>query len=192
MLQASVALFVTLLAHPFLPAPGSDADGQAYRFAGTHWGASSDATRASLVDHGFTFEKADGEGSLIFTGTLNDRPALVVALFDSGRLSKVLVSMPTAEAETLAVYRSLQRILHHEYGQPALDVESYDYPFAEGRHVGYEAVALRVGKAVIASRWEANGEALGLKITDKLVISAHYESQAWKEKAEQRLRDQGK
>jgi hypothetical protein len=159
---------------------------QTYRFAGTEWGASSDSTTAQLKTHGFSFEQADEEGSLIFTGMLNDRPALVVALFLEKRLSKILISLPTDEATVLPVYREMRGILDGQYGTPEVEVESYAYPFAEGKHVGYETTALRVGKATIGALWQAKGEALGIRISERLIVSAHYESPAWKQEVDRR------
>lgn len=161
-------------------------EGQAYRFAGTQWGASVDETKAQLKTHGFEFEQAGPEGDLIFSGALNDRPALVVALFTDDRLAKIVISMPTDETATLPVYREMKTILGGQYGAPEVDVESYAYPFAEGKHVGYETAALRVGKATIGAMWQARGEALGIRISERLIVSAHYESQAWKQETERR------
>lgn len=178
------------LAAPAAP-PAFVADGtrrilQAYRFAGTAWGASSDATKAQLKAHGFSFQQADEDGDLIFTGSLNDRPALVVALFIEDHLSKILISLPTEDSTTLSIYREMRTILGGQYGAPEVEVEDYSYPFAEGKHVGYEATALRVGKANIGALWQAGGEALGIRISEQLIVSAHYESQAWKQEAERR------
>jgi hypothetical protein len=39
--------------------------------------------------------------------------------------------------------------------------------------------ALRTGKATIGARWQTNGENLGIKITEGLIVAAHYESPAW-------------
>jgi hypothetical protein len=162
------------------------AEAQAYRFAGTEWGASPDRTRAQLTSHGFALEQTEDDGTLIFTGAINDRPAVVVALFLDNRLSKVLISVPTDEATTLPVYREMRQILDGQYGTPEVELESYAYPFAEGKHVGYETTALRVGKATIGALWQAKGEALGIRITERLIVSAHYESQAWKRDVDRR------
>jgi hypothetical protein len=162
------------------------AEAQTYRFAGTQWGASSDETKAQLETHGFTFEQAGPDGDLIFTGSLNDRPAIVVALFTESRLSKIVISMPTDDETMLPVYREMKGILGGQYGLPEVDIESYAYPFAEGKHIGFEATALRVGKATIGAMWQARGEALGLRISERLIVSAHYESQAWKQESDRR------
>jgi hypothetical protein len=185
-----------VLAQPAPPAPllGAEPsraaselfDGQTYRFAGTQWGASIEDTKAQLKMHGFTFDQGGPEGGFIFTGALNDRPALVVALFTDARLSKIVISMPTDEAATLPVYREMKSILGGQYGAPEVDVESYAYPFAEGKHVGYETAALRVGKATIGAMWQARGEALGIRISEHLIVSTHYESPAWKQETERR------
>jgi hypothetical protein len=164
---------------------------QAYRFAGTDWGSSAAQTTEALAARGFRLDKTVEDGDLIFTGTLNDRPAIVIALFGEQGLSKILVSVPTEDGSTLATYREMKTILGAEYGVPAVDVESYAYPFADGKHIGFEAAALRVGKATIAAQWKANGEALGLKITERLIVSAHYESPSWKQESERRVRRVG-
>jgi hypothetical protein len=178
-----------------LPAPSappavllvpSTTDPQAFRFAGTEWGATSAATRKQLEGHGFSFEQVDEDGDMIFSGTLNDRPALVVALFIQDRLSKILLSVPTDDETTLPIYREIRQVLSGQYGAPGVEVEDYSYPFAEGKHVGYEAAALRVGKANIGALWQTGGEALGIRISERLIVSAHYESQAWKQEAERR------
>jgi hypothetical protein len=110
----------------------------------------------------------------------------VVACFTASGLSKVVLSFPTEETTTLAVYREMKGILNGEYGKPEVDIESYAYPFGGGKHVGYEAAALRVGKATIGAMWQARGEALGIRISERLIVSAHYESQAWKQEIERR------
>ena len=167
-------------------APGADAAPQSFQFAGTRWGASVDETRQALAAHGFEFEEKAEGGDLVFLGQLNDRPAIVIALFGAHGLSKILVSLPTEENATMDVYREMRKVLSGEYGSPALEVERYAYPFANGQHVGYELTALRTGKATIGARWQTNGEALGIKITEGLIVAAHYESPTWATDAEKR------
>ena len=79
----------------------------------------------------------------MFLGQLNDRPAIVIALFGEHGLTKVMVSLPTQEDSTMDVYREMRKVLGGEYGSPALEVERYAYPFANGQHVGFEMAALR-------------------------------------------------
>jgi hypothetical protein len=164
----------------------ADASPQSYQFAGTRWGATPDETRKALDAHGFAFEQEAPGGDLVFLGQLNDRPAIVIALFGERGLTKILVSLPTEDDSTMDVYREMRNALRGEYGAPEVDVERYAYPFADGHHVGYESAALRVGKATIGARWQTNGESLGIKITEGLFVSAHYESPAWPVDAEKR------
>jgi hypothetical protein len=179
------ALFT--LAAPTLPAEAAaDASPQNYQFAGTRWGATIEETRSALGAHGFQFEEEAERGDLVFLGQLNDRPAIVIALFGDHGLSKVLVSLPTDEGSTMDVYREMRKVLSGEYGNPALEVERYAYPFANGQHKGYELTALRTGKATIGAKWQTNGENLGIKITEGLIVAAHYESPAWALEAERR------
>jgi hypothetical protein len=181
------ALFA--LAPPTAPAPAAtvaDASAQSFQFAGTRWGASIAETRSALAAHGFQFEEEAPGGDLVFLGQLNDRPAIVIALFGDHGLSKVLVSLPTEEGSTMDVYREMRKVLGGEYGSPALEVERYAYPFANGQHKGYEMTALRTGKATIGAKWQTNGENLGIKITEALIVAAHYESPAWAGEAERR------
>ncbi len=159
---------------------------QSFQFAGTRWGASIDETRQVLAAHGFQFEEEAEGGDLVFLGQLNDRPAIVIALFGEHGLTKIMVSLPTDEQSTMDVYREIRSVLGGEYGNPALEVERYAYPFANGHHVGYEMAALRTGKATIGARWQTNGENLGIKITEGLIVAAHYESPAWAIDAERR------
>ncbi|HEY8549232.1 MAG TPA: hypothetical protein VIL35_04685 [Vicinamibacterales bacterium] len=169
------------------PSPAArDAGTQAFRFATTRWGASPEETTRTLTQHGFTFEQAGEEGDLIFSGVLNGHPAVVIALFGEQGLSKILVSLPTDDGTTMETYREMRQLLGKAYGAPEIEVENYEYPFADGKHVGYEATALRVGKATIGALWKTNGESLGIKITEHLIVSAHYESPAWPFEAERR------
>ena len=169
------------------PAAAHDeATPQSFTFAGTRWGASVADTRKALADHGFAFEQEGDSGDLVFLGQLNDRPAVVIALFGQHGLTKVLVSLPTQDDSTMNVYREMRQALSGQYGAPALEVERYAYPFADGHHIGYEIAALRVGKATIGAKWQTNGEALGIKITEGLIVSAHYESPTWSTDAERR------
>jgi len=144
------------------------------------------ANRFMLAAHGFAFEEAAENGDLVFLGQLNDRPAIVIALFGERGLTKVMVSLPTEEGSTMDVYREMRKVLGGEYGSPALEVERYAYPFANGHHVGYEMAALRTGKATIGAKWQTNGENLGIKITEGLIVAAHYESPGWAIDAERR------
>jgi hypothetical protein len=171
-----------------LPAPRAhdEASPQSFAFAGTRWGATIAETRKVLADHGFEFEQEADGGDLVFLGQLNDRPAIVIALFGPAGLSKILVSVPTEDDSTMNVYREMRQALSGQYGAPALEIERYGYPFADGHHVGFEIAALRVGKATIGAKWETNGEALGIKITEGLIVSAHYESPAWAAEAVRR------
>jgi hypothetical protein len=171
-----------------VPAPPAAADtsAQTFQFAGTKWGASIEETRKALAAHGFEFEQEAEGGDLVFLGQINDRPAIVIALFGTSGLTKILVSVPTKDDSTMHVYRDLRRALDGEYGTPGLEVERYAYPFADGKHVGFEMAALRVGKATIGARWQTNGESLGLKIGEGLIVSAHYESPSWATEAERR------
>jgi len=169
-----------------VPAAASETSPQSFQFAGTRWGASIDETRKSLAAHGFEFEEEADGGDVVFVGQLNDRPAIVIALFGEHGLTKVLVSLPTEEDSTMDVYREMRKVLSGEYGTPALEVERYAYPFANGHHVGFEMAALRTGKATIGARWQTNGENLGIKITESLIVAAHYESPAWALEAERR------
>jgi hypothetical protein len=174
---------------PLPAAPDAAADSaspQSYQFAGTRWGATPEETRRALDAHGFAFEQEAASGDLVFLGQLNDRPAIVIALFGERGLTKILVSLPTEDDSTMAVYREMRKALGGEYGNPSVEVERYAYPFADGQHVGYESAALRVGKATIGARWQTNGESLGIKITEGLFVSAHYESAAWPLDAEKR------
>ena len=172
---------------PAAPAPATaDESPQSFQFAGTRWGASIAETRQALGAHGFQFEQEADGGDLVFLGQLNDRPAIVIALFGEHGLTKVLVSLPTEEGSTMDVYREMRKVLGGEYGDPALEVERYAYPFANGHHVGFEMAALRTGKATIGARWQTNGENLGIKITETLIVAAHYESPAWALDSERR------
>jgi hypothetical protein len=172
-------------AAPVAVAPDEGAP-QSFAFAGTRWGASAADTRQALAAHGFEFEEKADNGDLVFMGQLNDRPAVVIALFGEHGLTKVLVSLPTEDTATMDVYREMRQALSGQYGAPGLEVERYAYPYADGHHVGYEIAALRVGKATIGAKWQTNGEALGIKITEGLFVSAHYESPAWAAEAERR------
>jgi hypothetical protein len=184
---SSVPAALFTLAAPTLPAEAAaDASPQNYQFAGTRWGATIEETRSALGEHGFQFEEEAERGDLVFLGQLNDRPAIVIALFGDHGLSKVLVSLPTEEGSTMDVYREMRKVLGGEYGSPALEVERYAYPFANGHHVGFEMTALRTGKATIGAKWQTNGENLGIKITEGLIVAAHYESPAWAMEAERR------
>jgi hypothetical protein len=186
-LASSVPPTVVVQTPPAAPAPAvAETSPQSFQFAGTRWGASVDETRQVLAAHGFAFEEAAENGDLVFLGQLNDRPAIVIALFGERGLTKVMVSLPTEEGSTMDVYREMRKVLGGEYGSPALEVERYAYPFANGHHVGYEMAALRTGKATIGAKWQTNGENLGIKITEGLIVAAHYESPGWAIDAERR------
>ncbi len=191
MLLGMFVLVAASLGPAIVAAPDAVAGAQTYQFAGTRWGASIADTTSALASRGFQLEQTAADGDLIFAGLLNERPALVVALFSQDGLTKILVSVPTEEASTLATYLEMKKILGGEYGLPEVDVETYAYPFADGKHVGFEIAALRVGKATIGAMWKTNGEALGLKVTERLIVSAHYESAAWKQEVERRGRRVG-
>ena len=84
------------------------------------------------------------------------------------------------------VLGEMRSILDGQYGAPEVEIESYAYPFGEGKHVGFETTALRVGKARIGAMWQSKDEALGLRISERLIVSAHYESPSWKQEVDRR------
>lgn len=150
------------------PAAGAAAAAQprfntAYRFAEMPWGTTTNEVEARLRAQGFTFTERDDEGDYVFSGTLEGRPAVVIAMFARETLAKIIV-VRMAEGETDAVYAATLEALGRQFGKPG--------PQEAGRS----------GSRVTA--WPPNGatgERMWVTVTDTGDVAVHYESGRWVE-----------
>jgi hypothetical protein len=144
----------------------------AYRFAEIPWGTPANEVEARLGAQGFTFTERDEEGDYVFSGTLDDRPAIVIAMLARDALAKIIV-VRVAGSETDAVYAATAGTLERQYGRPGPQDAS------------------RSGARV--TMWPSNGvtgERMWTTVTETGDVAVHYESGRWA--AEQiRRRDRG-
>ena len=165
---------------------------QPIQFANLPWGVTRAETKQSLVDEGFTFEKLDDDGDLMFSGiipTLGERAVVVAYFAPDDKLVKVDVNIAPPDRRVLEVYRSVKESLTELYGQPTREVERFSYPYANvAGDVGREITAIRDGKAMIACLWGGHPpqDGLALDVTDQLLARVSYESARWSEELARR------
>lgn len=163
------------------PALSEAADGIA--FAGVPWGATAAAVRSAMAERGFTFEKADRDGDLQFSGTVLGEESIVFALFNTkGELVKWSVVLVTPNDRTLARYRELKAQLRERYGDPFGEIEEWKFPYDGGDHVGHEEMAIRRGKAALIAGWQtpdASFPSVVVEVTDRMTVRASYEGPGW-------------
>jgi hypothetical protein len=158
---------------------------QPIQFANLPWGTTRAETKASLVDQGFTFEKLDNDGDLMFLGiipTLGERAVVVAYFAPDDKLVKVDVNIAPPDRRVLEVYRSVKESLTELYGEPTREVERFSYPYVNvAGDVGREITAIRDGKAIIACLWGGHPpqDGLALDVTDQLLDRISYESAQW-------------
>jgi hypothetical protein len=157
-------------------------------FAGIPWRADRAIVTRSLSAKGFSLGKVDAAGDLVFVGELNDQRALVVAWMAEEGLAKITVRLLTSEEDARKVYADTKRLLRRMHGEPETEVESYQYPFNDGQHVGYENTAIRIGKGALAAFWKRGAAELYVKITTELKVDIAYESPFWPSEYERRKR----
>lgn len=150
-------------------------------FADIRWGALQDEVRKQLTSKGFTSGATDKDGDFKFEGQLVGHKAQGLALFSDGKVAKIIVRIITPDNKAIETYRSMKDVLAKKYGKPSSDYEFFKKPYYDGD--GYEAQAIRVGKATFSSFW---GSALNLEIHESLTVQLHYESEAWKKESEKR------
>ena len=145
-------------------------------FADIRWGASKEEVRKQLTSKGFTPGALDKDGDFKFEGSLVGYKAQGLALFADSKISKIIVRLITPDNKAIEAYRSMKDVLSKKYGTPSNDFEFFEKPYYDGD--GYEAQAIRVGKATFSCYW---GSALGLEIHETLTVQVNYESETWAE-----------
>ena len=129
-----------------------------------------------------------------FTGELKGTPAQVAALYDrKGQLEKVMIVFLTPDEDCVQLYRTLRQELRDQYGRPIVDVERWDYPYANGGHVGQEHFAIRIGRGFLASAWDRQDAGMhdggiSLMTTQRVIVQLAYESSRWGLESERRKR----
>ena len=150
-------------------APPSSAE--PYRFADIRWGTPINEVTAQLASRGFAFSEQDEEGDHVFSGSLEGRQALVIAMLARGALAKVIVVLP-ARDHTDAVFAETVQRLTKQYGPPL-----------KGAQAG-------AGARPLAS-WGPHADTLGdtrlwVTVTDAGDVATHYESGQWADEAQRR------
>lgn len=150
-------------------------------FADIRWGASKEEVRKQLTSKGFIPGALDKDGDFKFEGPLIGYKAQGMALFGDNKIAKIVVRIITPDNKAIDTYRSMKDVLSKKYGAPSSDYEFFKKPYYEGD--GYEAQAIRVGKATFSCFW---GSALNLEIHETLTVQLNYESEAWTEEMTKR------
>jgi hypothetical protein len=135
---------------------------------GIAWGTPANEVAARLASRGFRFTEEDEEGDHVFQGDIDGRPAVVIAMFARGALSKTIVIM-VGEGDPKGLYTETNRRLTSEYGKPASATTSNGQP---------------------VTRWSAPGgegaTQLWTTITERGDVAIHYESDKWPAEARRR------
>jgi hypothetical protein len=143
------------------------------------------ASLAGTPDQQFPFDQR-------FEGELRGTRVLVSALYDpDGALEKVMVAFLTPDEECVALYRVLKQELKQEYGAPFVDVERWEYPYANGGHVGQEHFAIRLGRGMLAAAWDRDDAGsrdggVTLITSESVIVRLAYESSKWAAESERR------
>jgi hypothetical protein len=157
----------------------------AFVFSDIPWNTPADAVVQKLKAAGFKQVKKDKRsGEVAFHGTLLGHDATGLAGFAQGRLAKVVVLLSTSDEMARAAYSEVRNVLAKKYGPPVRTTVSFGDPFHEGD--GYEAEAIRQGKAVYATEWADAGERLVLNIASSVSVAVTYESPDWAGELERR------
>lgn len=149
-----------------------------FTFSDIPWNTSTDTVIQKLKAAGFKQIKKDKKsGDVAFRGELLGHDATGVAAFAQGRLAKVIVILSTGDEMARETYSQVREVLVKKYGPPARTTVSFGDPFHEGD--GYEAEAIRQGKAVYMTEWGDGGEQLVVNIASSASIAVTYESPDW-------------
>jgi len=142
-----------------------------YRFAEIKWGTPINEVTAQLASRGFAFSEQDEEGDQVFSGSLEGRQALVIAMLARGALVKFIVVLP-AKDQTDAVFAETVQRLTRQFGPPLKP--------ADGGTVARPVVT-----------WGPHPDTLGdtrlwVTVTDAGDVATHYESGQWPDEAQRR------
>ena len=140
----------------------------AYRFLEIPWGTPANEMEARLGAQGFAFTERDEEGDYVFSGTLDGRPAVVIAMLARDVLAKLIV-VRMAGGEADALYARTIEALGRQFGSP----ESQDPSRSSAR----------------VTMWPTNGvtgERVWATVTDTGDVAVHYESGRWAEEQARR------
>ena len=155
-------------------------------FAGLAWGAHANTVRTMLEGRGYTYERTDGEGDLVFRGTSVGYPTIVYAMMADGQLVKTDVILLPPSTRVRAVYGAMKETLVAKYGAGE-SIEFFRSPYRDGD--GDEDQALRLEKAQMLTHWSRGSDELLMHIasvSDSLVVSIAYESPQWNEESRAR------
>jgi hypothetical protein len=142
-----------------------------YRFADIRWGTPINEVAAQLASRGFTFSEQDEEGDHVFSGSIDGRQALVIAMLARGALAKFIVVLPAKDTRGAVFAETVQR-LTKEYGPPVKPAD----PAAGARPL---------------ATWGPHPDTLGdtrlwVTVTDAGDVATHYESGQWPGEAQRR------
>jgi hypothetical protein len=148
----------------------------AITFAGIPWNTPAQTVVRKLTAAGFTVAKKPDHGDYRFRGKLLNHDAAGVAIMSDGKVVRVFVMLAAPDDAARETYEELRKVLIAKYGAPAKTVRSFEEPFHEGD--GYEAEAIRSGKANFATQWIDGGDALVLNIASGKSLALTYDSAA--------------
>ena len=152
-------------------------------YAGLPWGANAVAIKAKMAAAGFTFEKLDPDGDLVFRGAeVLNTPATAFAILHNDRLVKMQVLLLTPDREAIRIYERMLETLSGKYGKPEKTFAFFQKPYYDGD--GYAEQAIRNGKGHFMAGWSRNTDtptqsSILLRITDRLAVSVSYEGPEW-------------
>ena len=143
----------------------------AFTFADIPRNATTDVVTQKLKAAGFKVKKSKNE--IGFQGKVFERDGGGVATVVNGKVVKIAVIVPASEDVARETYDEIRAALMARYGPPAETISQIREPFHEGD--GYETEAIREGKGVFATRWEAEGQQLSVTINPALAVVVTYE-----------------
>ncbi|HSP34909.1 MAG TPA: hypothetical protein VLU46_11385 [Thermoanaerobaculia bacterium] len=158
-----------------------------FLFSDIPWNTPGQTVVKKLAEAGFKVaKKPDRAGDYAFSGMLLGHPASGIATIGDGKLVRVIVTIVPTEETVRDTYLQVRDAIQKKYGKPAKSVQRFLEPFHDGD--GYEDEAIRAGKAVFATGWSEEDEALVVNITQNLQVAVTYESPGWAAEAAKRAK----
>ena len=123
---------------------------------------------------GCEISEASNSNQLVYTGGsfAGNNIYFLMLEFYNDKFYNGVVSVKPSSGSILSVYNGIIENLTTKYSAPDKAIENYEYPYKKGDE-DYET-AIKVGKALIASRWNFDNSSITISVSKNLSIVYDY------------------
>lgn len=171
----SKILVIALILINFIAFSQIDSNKTLSGFWGIDFGSSMVKAKSIMNSKsGCEISEASNSNQLVYTGgSFAGNNIYIVSLkFYNDKFYNGVVYVKPSSGSILSVYNGIIENLTTKYSDPDKVIENYEYPYKKGDE-DYET-AIKVGKALIASRWYFDNSSITISVSKNLSIMYNY------------------